>query len=132
MATTTKNSMINDAAAHPLLDKKCIRNDGVICFRLICCRLICSLFYIKKLQHNDYWWKLDLAEGGLGCLPSGSVGDGADFATGINHSGPRLQQQLVEGSLPEELLKLLVTHFFQGLHTAVVQRIGASAVRSMT
>lgn len=65
---------------------------------------------------------------GLGCLPSGSLGDGVDLATGIYHSSSRLQQHLMEGSLPEELLQLLVTHFLQGLHAAVVQRIGTSAM----
>lgn len=56
----------------------------------------------------------------------GSLWDGVDPATGIYHSSSWLQQQLMEGSLPEELLKLLVTHFLQGLHTAVVQRVGTS------
>lgn len=61
------------------------------------------------------------------CLPSGSFWDGVDPAAGVDHSGPRLQQQLMERSLLEELLKLLVTHLLQGLHTAVVQRVGTSA-----
>lgn len=60
-------------------------------------------------------------------VPSGSVRDGSDLAAGIYHRGPRLPQQLVEGSLPEELLKLLVAHFFQSLHAVVIQRIGTSA-----
>lgn len=61
-------------------------------------------------------------------LPFGSLWDGVDPATGIYHSGSWLQQQLMERSLPEELLQLLVTHFFQGLHAAVVQRVGTSAI----
>lgn len=71
---------------------------------------------------------LDLRKTGLENLPFGSLWDGVDPATGIYHSSSWLQQQLMEGSLPEELLKLLVTHFLQGLHTAVVQRVGTSAV----
>lgn len=55
-----------------------------------------------------------------------SCWDGVDLPAGIYHSGSWLQQQLVKRSILEELLKLLVTHFLQSLHTAVVQHIGAS------
>lgn len=55
-----------------------------------------------------------------------SVWDGADSSAGIDYGRSRLEQQLVERSLPEELLQLLVTHFLQSLHAAVEQRIGAS------
>ena len=61
-------------------------------------------------------------------LPSGSLWDGFNPATGVYHSGTRLQQQLMEGSLPEELVKLFVTHFLQGLHAAVEQRVGAPEI----
>lgn len=61
-------------------------------------------------------------------LPFGPLWDGVDPATGVYHSGSRLQQQLMEGSLPEELLKLLITHFLQGLHAAVVQRVATSVM----
>lgn len=71
---------------------------------------------------------LDLRKAGLECLPFGSLRDGAHPAAGVYHRGSRLQQQLMKGSLLEELLKLVVTHLLQGLHAAVVQRVGTSAM----
>lgn len=62
-------------------------------------------------------------------LPSGSLWYGVYPAAGVYYRDTWLQQQLVEGSLPEELLKFLITHFLQGLHTAVVQCIGASVIK---
>lgn len=64
-------------------------------------------------------------------LPLGSCWDGVDLPTGIYHSGSWLQQQLMKRSLFEELLKLLVTHFLQSLHTAVEQHVGASVTGIM-
>lgn len=61
-------------------------------------------------------------------LPFGSLWDGVDHAAGVYHRGSRLQQHLMEGGLPEELLKLLVTHLLQSLHAAMVKRAGTSAV----
>lgn len=72
-----------------------------------------------------------LDKGELGCLPSGTLRDGADLAAGIYNSCPRLQQQLMERCLPEEFLKLLITHFLQGLHAAVIKCIGASAMTTL-
>ena len=58
---------------------------------------ICNLyFYVRKAV--------------LVYSPSGSLWDCVDSAAGVDHSRPRLQQQLEERSLPEKLLKLLVTH----------------------
>lgn len=67
--------------------------------------------------------------GVAGHLPFCSLWDCFDQAAGIFHSGSRLQQHLMEGRLPEELLKLLVTHLLQGLHAAVVQRVRTSAMK---
>lgn len=62
-------------------------------------------------------------------LPFGSLWDCFDQAAGIHHGGSRLQQHLMEGRLPEELLELLVTHLLQGLHAAVVQGVRTSAIK---